>query len=208
MGLMTIRGERFISKIDKDDDTGNLGTATLITDCDIAPKILPCRKIPIALPRGVKTELDALVQGGILVPVDEPTQWVSQMAVVVKQNGNLRLCLDPQPLNQALMREHYKLSTQDDVLPSMNNATIFSKLDVQEAFWHVELDEQSCILTTMITTYGRYRWARLPFGLKVSSEMFQKRLNESVDRKNGVLSVADDIIVVGCEKKGIGRAGS
>ena len=77
---------------------------------------------------------------GILVPVDEPTQWVSQMAVVVKQNGNLRLCLDPQPLNQALMREHYKLLTLDDVLPSMNNAKIFSKLDVQEAFWHVEPD--------------------------------------------------------------------
>ena len=146
----------------------------------------------------MKTELDTLVKRGILVPVDEPTQWVSQIAVVVKQNGNLRLCLDPQPLNQALMREHYKLSTLDDVLPSMNNANIFSKLDVQEAFWHVEIDEQSSILTTMPTPYGRYRWARLPFGLKVSSEIFQKRLNESLEGINGVICVADDIIVVGC----------
>ena len=96
------------------------------------------------------------------------------------------------------MREHYKLSTLDDVLPSMNNAKIFSKLDVQEAFWHIELDEQSSILTTMITPYGRYRWARLPFGLKVSSEIFQKRLNESLEGINGVICVADDIIVVGC----------
>ena len=55
MGLMTIKGERFISKIDKVDDLCNLGMATIITDCDIAPKILPCRKIPIALQRGVKT---------------------------------------------------------------------------------------------------------------------------------------------------------
>ena len=89
MGLMTIHGERFISKVDKVDDLDNLGMATLITDCDIAPKILLCRKIPIALQQGVKTELDTLVKRGILVPVDEPTQWVSQMAVVVKQNGNL-----------------------------------------------------------------------------------------------------------------------
>ena len=172
MGLMTIHGERFISQIDKVDDLGNLGMAALITDCDIAPKILPCRKIPIALQQGVNTELDTLVKRGILVPVDEPTQWVTQMAVVVKQNGNLRLCLDPQPLNQALMRERYKLSALDDVLPSRNNAKLFSKLDVQEAFWHVELDEQSSILTTMITPYGRYRWAMLPFGMKVSSEIF------------------------------------
>ena len=198
MGLMTIHGERFISKIDKVDDLGNLGMATRTTDGDIAPRILPCRKIPIALQKGVTTELDTLVKRGILVPVDEPTQWVSQMAVVVKQNGNVRLCLDPQPQNQALMREHYKLSTLDDVLTSMNNAKIFSKLDVQEAFWHVELDEQSSILTTMITPYGRYRWARLPFGLKVSSEIFQKRLNESLEGINRVICVADDIIVVGC----------
>ena len=31
MGVMTIHGERFISKIDKVDDLGNLGMATLIT---------------------------------------------------------------------------------------------------------------------------------------------------------------------------------
>ena len=74
MGLMTIHGERFISKIDKVDDLGNLGMATLITDGDVAPKILPCRKTPIALQQGVKTELDTLVKRGILVPVDEPTQ--------------------------------------------------------------------------------------------------------------------------------------
>ena len=115
-------------------------------------------------------------------------------------NGNLGLCLDQQPLNQALMREHYKLSTLDDVLPSMNNANIFSKLDVQEAFLHVELDEQSSILTTMTTPYNRYRWVRLPFGLKVSSEIFQKRLNESLEGINGVICVADDIIVVGTTK--------
>ena len=71
MGRMTIHGERFISKVDNVDDLGNLGMATLITDCDIAPKILPCRKIPIALQQGVKTELDTLVKRGILVPVDE-----------------------------------------------------------------------------------------------------------------------------------------
>ena len=64
MGLMTIHVERFISKIDKIDDLGNFGMATLITDCDIAPKILPCRKIPIASQHGVKTELDTLVNPG------------------------------------------------------------------------------------------------------------------------------------------------
>ena len=180
------------------DDLGSLGTATLTTVHNVRARILPSRKLPISLQKPVKEELDTLVKRGVLIPVDEPTPWVSQMAVVHKKNGMLRLCIDPQPLNEALMREHYKLPNLDDVLPNMNKAKVFSKVDEKEAFWHVELDAESSLLTTMITSFGRYRWARLPFGLKVSSELFRKRLNEALEGLAGVICVADDILVTGC----------
>uniref|UniRef100_A0A0K8RDY6 Putative gypsy nogag n=1 Tax=Ixodes ricinus TaxID=34613 RepID=A0A0K8RDY6_IXORI len=44
---------------------------------------------------------------------------------------------------------------------------------------------------------GRYRWLCLPFGLAVSSEIFQKRLQSALDGLRGVLCVADDILVYG-----------
>ena len=69
------------------------------------------------------------------------------------------------------MREHYKLPNLDEVLSNLNNA--FSKVDVQEAFW---------------SPFGRYRWARLPFGVKVSSEIFQMRLNEALEGLTYLLS--------------------
>ena len=84
----------------------------------------------------------------------EPTEWVSQMAVVHKPNGKLRICIDPLPLNAALKRQYYRLPVLD-VLPKLQNAKIFSKLDVREAFWHVRLDEESSKLTTMIIPFGR-----------------------------------------------------
>lgn len=56
---------------------------------------------------------------GVLAPVEEPTEWVSQMAVVKKPDGSLRICIDPQTLNEALQREHYKLPTFNDVLPTL-----------------------------------------------------------------------------------------
>ena len=43
----------------------------------------------------------------------------------------------------------------------------------------------------MITPFGRYRWARLPFGLKVSSEIFQRKLTEAVGDLNGTFTIAD-----------------
>ena len=63
---------------------------------------------------------------GVLAPVEEPTEWVSQMAVVKKPDGSPRICIDPQTLNEALQWEHYKLPTFNDVLPTLNNAKIFS----------------------------------------------------------------------------------
>ena len=179
LAFITINEECFISQI-KAPQLGDLGEATLRIDGNAQPKVLPCRKIPLAIEESVKEELDRLVEKGVLVPVTEPTVWVSQMAVVHKPSGRLRICIDPQLLNAALKREHYKLPVFDDVLPKLKDAKVFSKLDVREAYWHVRLDEESSKLTTMITPSGWYRWKRLPFGLKVSSEIFQRKLDEAL----------------------------
>ena len=65
-------------------DLGELGEATLTTDPEIPAKALPCRNIPMALQDDVKQELDRLVKRGKLISIDEPTRWVSQMAVIQK----------------------------------------------------------------------------------------------------------------------------
>ena len=200
MGLITVNDQRFIARVETEiqSDLGDLGVTHLYTDPNVKPKTLPCRRIPVALVDQVKQEIETLLKRGDLIAVEQPTDWVSQMAVVKKPNGKLRLCIDPQPLNVALKREHFKLPTFEDVLPYLGKARLFTKLDVKEAFWHVRLDEESSLLTTMITPYGRFRWARLPFGLKVSSEIFQKRLMDALCDLDGLICIADDILVIGC----------
>ena len=53
---------------------------------------------------------------------------------------------------------------------------IFSTLDLKDGYWQVELDEQSSLLCTFNTPFGRYHFTRMPFGLKSASEIFQKRM--------------------------------
>ena len=103
LGFITINKECFISQL-KAPQLGDLGEAILRIDENTQPKVLPCRKIPVA---------------NVLVPGTEPTEWVSQMAVVHKPNDKLRICIDRQPLNAALKREHYRLPVLDDVLPKL-----------------------------------------------------------------------------------------
>ena len=56
----------------------------------------------------------------------------------------------------------------------------------------------SCsLLTTFATLHGRYRWLRLPFGLCVSSEIFQKHLNQELLGLPGVKCIADDVLIYG-----------
>ena len=180
---------------------GDLGTLEgiqhLDVDPSVPPNIAPSRRVPFAIKPKLKAELERLTDIGVLMPVDEPTDWVSNLVVATKESGDLRLCLDPQQLNKALKRERYPLPVMDDVLPSLSRAKVFTKIDARNGYWHVQLDDESSKLTTFDTPYGRYRWKRLPFGVSVASEIFQKRLNQALDRLDGLLTVHDDMVIYG-----------
>ena len=216
MGLITVHTKNFevasVSKLEKptsesiikkfpsvfSEGLGKLpGTVRLHLKENYEAKVLPCRRIPFAIQNEVKSELDRLVNLGVLAEVTEPTEWVNQMATVRKKNGSLRICIDPAHLNSALMREHYQLPVIEDVLDKFNDARVFSKLDVSTAYWHLELDNESSLLTTMITPFGRYKWRRLPFGLSVSSEIFQRNLSQALEGVQSAICIADDIALMG-----------
>lgn len=59
------------------------------------------------------------------------------------------------------------------------------------------LDDESSKLTTFATSWGCFRWLRMPFGISPASEEFQRRLNDVIEGLDGVRTVADDIIVFG-----------
>ena len=77
----------------------------------VKPVQQPVRKVPIALKQRLKAELERLEKLKIIAPVQEPTTWISSMVVVIKNSKKVRLCIDPKPLNNCLMRNtQYRLS--------------------------------------------------------------------------------------------------
>ena len=126
----------------------------------------------------------------------EPNEWVSAPAIVNKpsaKNG-IRLCIDSRPLNTALKRCEYPVPTVDHLHTEISDAKVFSLADIKSAFWHIPLDKESSLLTTFNTPLGRTKWNRMPFGISVAPEEFQRRIDENLE-DDGVKAIADDILI-------------
>lgn len=105
--------------------------------------------------------------------------------------------MDPTLKNKALKSRHYLLPIIDDLLPDLSKVKVFIVCDVENGFWHVELDDPSSYLTTFGTPFGCYRWLGLPFGISPAPEYFQHRLDQAIEGLPGVRTVADDILISG-----------
>ena len=177
------------------------GQYKIKVDPNVDPVIEPPRRIPFALKGKVKAELDRMEKLNVIQKVSYPTDWVSNIVVVEKKQGSIRLCLDPKNLNRAIKREHFHLPTIEDIMARMPNAKVFSKLDASSGYWQIEVDDKSADLLTFNTPFGRYRFNRLPFGVWSASEIFGKSIYENiVEGLEGVANIQDDIIVWGSTK--------
>lgn len=157
----------------------------------------PPRKCPINLRDELKEELDSMQQQEVIRKVTEPTDWVSSIVVSRRSNGKIRICLDPKELNMSIRRCHHKPPTVEEVTHKLSGSKYFSKLDAKNGYWSVKLDEESSLLTTFNSPFGRYCYKRMPFGLVMSQDVFQQKMDQILEECEGVVSIADDIIVYG-----------
>ena len=86
-------------------------------------------------------------------------------------------CVDLRELNHEVKRERFTLPTPEDITAKLKGATIFSTLAASSGYHQIRLTEESSKLT-FLTTLGRYKYNRLPFGITSASEIFQRRVTE------------------------------
>jgi hypothetical protein len=122
-------------------------------------------------------EINEMEKNGVIEKVTKPTDWVNSIVIREKPNGRLWLCLDPKYLNKAIMRDHYPTPTLEEITPKLAGARVFSKIDARNGYWNVKLDDESSYLTTFNTPNGRYRFLRMPFGLRMSQDVFQFKID-------------------------------
>ena len=169
----------------------------LHVDPNVPPVAQKLRQVPFALRDKVKAKIDELLEGDIIERVEGPTTWASPVVVAPKPSGEIRLCVDMRRANEAIIRERLPIPTVDEVLEELNGSTVFSKLDLRHGFHQVELHTDSRDITTFVTHDGLFRYKRLSFGVNAAPEKYQHIISQVIADIEGVVNIADDLIVHG-----------
>ena len=90
---------------------------------DAIPIVYTPQKCPIAIWPLVDNKLDKLLEQEVIVPVIEPTYWVSSLAYSWKADGDLRTCLNPTHLNKAIRQDHYRTPTLEEITHELTGST-------------------------------------------------------------------------------------
>lgn len=175
--------------------------AEIPLDKSATPVALPPRKVPLALQESVKARLDELLRRDVIEEAPEFSRWQSPLVVAYKRSGDVRICVDVSKLNKYVQRQPLPYPSFEDLSAEFYGATLFSKLDIEDAFHQIELDIDCRELTTFSTHAGTFRYKRLLFGLANAPELFQRVITYILRGLKGVKAYLDDLIVYGASKQ-------
>ena len=96
------------------------------------------RRLPLSQLGKVEAEISKMLEADIIEEAPEASPWVSNIVVVPKQNGDIRICCDFRDVNKAIIRERYVWPKVDDTLNAMHGSKFFAKIDAKSVFFSNE----------------------------------------------------------------------
>ena len=169
------------------------------------PRVCSARPVPFPIKGAVEAELDRLVKRNILEPVDTtvtPIEWASPIVVAMKSTGAIRICVDfKTTINQQVFMDPHPLPRFEDIMVKLSGSTVFSIIDLTDAYLQLEVEEKSRKYMVVATHKGYYRYKRLPFGICFAPSIFQKTMDTILAGIGETAVYIDDIIVGGKTKE-------
>lgn len=125
------------------------------------------------------------------------SEYASPIVLVMKKNGQPRMCVDYRDLNKKVVKERYPLPLIQDQLNALCHARYFTTLDMKSGFHQMEIDESSKHITAFVTPDGLYEWNRMPFGYVNSPGIYQRAIDKALGNLKGKKAFVylDDVLV-------------
>ncbi|XP_055081043.1 uncharacterized protein LOC129456635 [Periophthalmus magnuspinnatus] len=170
---------------------------------DCAIDLLPGAPLPSSrlynLSKPERESMEDYIRGslaaGIIRPSTSPVG--AGFFFVAKKDKSLRPCIDYRGLNNITVKNKYPLPLLDSAFTPLHGATIFSKLDLRNAYHLVRIREGDEWKTAFKTPLGHFEYLVMPFGLTNAPAVFQALINDVLrDYLNRFVFVyLDDILI-------------
>ena len=193
-----------IFQLDEDKLTVNNFYNQELQLTDSTPVYIKNYRLPQTQFEEIDKQVKKLIEDDIVEPSVSP--YNSPLLIVPKKSENgikkWRLVVDFRQLNKKIVNDKFPLTRLEDVLDRIGRAKYFSTLDMTSSFHQINLDKNSRPPTAFSTPNGHYHFKRLPFGLKISSNSFQRMLTIALSGLDARAFIyVDDIIIFGCSLK-------
>ena len=139
--------------------------------------------------------LEESLAAGIIRPSSSPAG--AGFFFVGKRDGTLRPCIDYRGINAMTVRNRYPLPLMNTAFDLLQGATVFTKLDLRNAYHLVRIKEGDEWKTAFNTPTGHWEYLVMPFGLTNAPAVFQTLVNDVLgDMVNKFVFVyIDDILI-------------
>uniref|UniRef100_A0A4W5LSY2 ribonuclease H n=1 Tax=Hucho hucho TaxID=62062 RepID=A0A4W5LSY2_9TELE len=170
-------------------------------DCaiDLLPGTIPPRGRIFSLSPPEREAMDSYItealSAGFVRPSTSPAG--AGFFFVSKKDGSLRPCIDYRGLNSITIRNRYPLPLMSTAFELLQGASIFTKLDLRNAYHLVRIRQGDEWKTAFNTPTGHYEYQVMPFGLTNAPAVFQALINDVLrDMLNQFVFVyLDDILI-------------
>ncbi|KAF7653736.1 hypothetical protein LDENG_00079040 [Lucifuga dentata] len=139
---------------------------------------------------------------GIIRPSSSPA-GAGFFFFVEKKDKSLHPCIDYRGLNDITVKNRYSLLLMSSAFELLQGATIFTKLDLRNAYHLVRIREGDEWKMAFNTPSGHYEYLVIPFGLSNAPAVFQALVNDVLrDMLNKfVFGYLDDILIFSKSKQ-------
>ncbi|XP_061714623.1 uncharacterized protein K02A2.6-like [Cydia pomonella] len=162
-----------------------------------APRFMKARPVPFPLKQQVEDELRQMIKDGVLTPI-KYSKWATPLRIVKKDNGSLRICGDYRStVNASIDADSYPLPTSTEAFVKLSGGSIFSKLDLKQAYTQLKVDDDTATLLTLNTPIGLMKVNRLAYGVSAAPGIFQRLMSTTLADMEGVACLLDDVAVTG-----------
>jgi hypothetical protein len=154
------------------------------------------RYIPPSSYEELREHLLQLLEAGIIRRSHSP--WASNVVLVRKKTGALRMCVDFRQLNQRTVKDSYALPRIEEMLDYLSGSKYFSVLDMKSGYYQIPItDDHKQFTAFTVGALGLYEFNTLPLGLCNSPATYQRFVEDVLSELNYSICLAylDDIII-------------